>query len=530
MTRHLLVAAVFTIVHLFAISATAEEGKRKFYEYKGNYREEINNLKKDFETDFGYQLHDGERGWTPDEIRKMRTAMDGLPGSFFHMKGFAGFVRMERLSIEGMPQGGEDIPAATFPTFITIFDGEGQEYRIDVADDEPRVEVYNPLFYESNEDFLNIVQHELGHAFDITHGFLSASPEWIAISQFTILNLPPLDARPQGSFLFTFLDDPGVNSYAPVSVRHLPTYSRTNIQEDFANSVAAYIHYPYFKITHPERYQFMKEKLFEGKEYFPTSSTNSSSKEVFSKDFKQALDSGDSKQAKKIVIEASRTYSPEVDEALTLLLKQSAETSKGEEADVQAAQMSCFLGHPEALKIRERLLTEKRVAEKPVFEEVRCRQMSRRNFEENLMKWAPAGLFFYRNEGADMLKLMDPVILTAHARNFSSTYMWKMYVEGQKKAFAEGSFVMPGGGSGSVEIDLQKTALNPFQWPKDELVILGLIAKRVNRDNLFILNSEAASIRFKPLDWFQYVGPKQPKIRVRFPLRLSHLDGSPSAQ
>ena len=79
--------------------------------------------------------------------------------------------------------------------------------------------------------------------------------------EFSILNLPALDATPESNYLYTFIDDPAEDNYAPVSLRHLPTYSRGNLQEDFANSMAAYIHYPYFRLSHPERYRFLRDRI-----------------------------------------------------------------------------------------------------------------------------------------------------------------------------------------------------------------------------------------------------------------------------
>lgn len=123
-------------------------------------------------------------------------------------------------------------------------------------DDTFRLEFYDSLFSEEEADLENIVHHEMGHAMDISRGMLSFGKDWLEIAGFSILNLPPLDARPDGDYIYTLKNDPEIPNYAPVSGRHLPTYSRENPQEDFANSIAAYIHYPYFKYSHPARYKF----------------------------------------------------------------------------------------------------------------------------------------------------------------------------------------------------------------------------------------------------------------------------------
>ena len=58
---------VFT-VSLFNKLSWAEKSKRPVYEHPGNYREEINQLKADFNARFGYELIDLEHEWRPWEI------------------------------------------------------------------------------------------------------------------------------------------------------------------------------------------------------------------------------------------------------------------------------------------------------------------------------------------------------------------------------------------------------------------------------------------------------------------------------
>ena len=64
---------------------------------------------------------------------------------------------------------------------------------------------------------------------------------------------------------------------------------RQNPQEDFANSVTAYIHYPYFRYTHPARYEFLKKNVFEGKEYFLNDSSINSFEEKINSDIEKLL-------------------------------------------------------------------------------------------------------------------------------------------------------------------------------------------------------------------------------------------------
>ena len=64
---------VFTVSLVIRLS-WAEESKRPVYEHPGNYREEINQLKDDFNAQFGYELIDLEHEWRPWEIKKLIIA------------------------------------------------------------------------------------------------------------------------------------------------------------------------------------------------------------------------------------------------------------------------------------------------------------------------------------------------------------------------------------------------------------------------------------------------------------------------
>ena len=176
-----------------------------------------------------------------------------------------------------------------------------------------RVEFYNPLFYEEPEDFINIIHHEMAHAWDVTNRYLSFSDEWIRLTQFQVLNLYALDGKKASDFLFTLLNDADVNHYAPPANRHLSTYSRQNIREDFANSVSAYIHYPYFQFTNKKRYLFLKDKVFGGKEYFPFEADRLEYAEKILSDFEKALEKEDFGKVIRIVNEMGREYFPDVE-------------------------------------------------------------------------------------------------------------------------------------------------------------------------------------------------------------------------
>ena len=238
----------------------------KAYEAPADYRTQINLLKEKFKKDYGYELLDLDEGWKSEDIVKFDKVFSGLPKTFYHLPGL-GFYRTDQLRSESTDS--ENVPAAAFPAFTTVYRQLGDSYNVYFADEDPRIEFYNSLQYESPDDFANIIQHEMGHVFDLTNGFLSMSAEWLAISHFRIINMPAMDAKRDDDYIYAFVNDVGTDVYAPVSSRNLPTYSRQNPQEDFANSVAAYINYPYFRYSHPDRYRFMKDKVFGGKEYFP---------------------------------------------------------------------------------------------------------------------------------------------------------------------------------------------------------------------------------------------------------------------
>ena len=53
-----------------------------FYEYKGNYGEEVASIKSKFKSAFGYNLIDMGRNWSPIEIDVIHAAFEQLPSGF----------------------------------------------------------------------------------------------------------------------------------------------------------------------------------------------------------------------------------------------------------------------------------------------------------------------------------------------------------------------------------------------------------------------------------------------------------------
>ena len=145
----LVVGLVFSL--LGAETLWSEEAKRPFYEYPGDYRQQINQQKDDFKARFGYELLDLEMGWKSDEIEELTLAFSRLPETFLHIPGIKGFYHFSKLRAapEGMPV--DDIPAATFPGFQTVYRNSHLSYDVEVDDQEPRIEFFNVLFYEDRE-------------------------------------------------------------------------------------------------------------------------------------------------------------------------------------------------------------------------------------------------------------------------------------------------------------------------------------------------------------------------------------------
>jgi len=408
------------------------------------------------------------------------------------------------------------IPAATFPRFTSVYRQAHQNYQVILTDEPLRIEFYNALFYESEEDFDNIVHHEMGHVFDLSHGFLTFQNEWLKISRFHILHLPALDGKADSDFLYTLISDPGVLNYGPVSSRHLPTYSRENPQEDFANSIAAYIHYPYFQYTHPKRYQFLKGHVFAAKEYFKGG--KGSYAFLMEKDFKEALARQDWQQVVQLVQEQSRVLDMSVEKKMVAALHHAVDQKISAEADLQLAIDSCYLIHPEALDLRKKLLITRRIQLAKVMRNSRCRRMGGIAFEGDQAKWSLTHLQFYREKGRAKVQFLDPVALTAYARGFETRYQWKLSVTSPRsKVIFQGESAGSKEPNGAFKIDLEKTAKGRYVLPEGRMLILEVMALRVHPQKLKPLQSPWTPIRFVVQPGYEYLGPAQASFRIIYP-------------
>jgi hypothetical protein len=494
-----------------------QEAKRPFYEYPGNYLQQVNQLKDDFKTQFGYELLDLELLWKPDEIKELTLAFAKLPETFLHIQGVKGFYHLSKLRAapEGMPV--DNIPAATFPSFQTVYRNSNLSYHVEVDDQEPRIEFFNALFYEDRENFQNIVQHEMAHVFDTFQGYLSFSKEWLEISKFSLVHLPALDGRPGDDYLFTAINDPDVGHYAPVSTRQLSTYSRQNPQEDFANSASAYINYPYFRYSHPERYQFLKDKVFGGKEYFPEAIMSYQDKVVA--DIDAALSGRDWDNVISIAKEVGRDYAPEVESELIARLGKNLEASPDSVRDAKLATATCYLYSPKALEIRRNLIRKKRVPLQTLLEVPRCGLMSRRSFERDFALWSMRSIYFIKNKGRAQLQFLDPVLPLSGARGFETRYVWRVFYEGSNVHMAEGSYLVDGVRPGSIKIDLEKSVVGTLNLPTGKPLVLELGAQRVHPREFKRLNSKPAKIRFVIHPGFNYEARHNPEIKVIYPER-----------
>ena len=497
--------------------SVGEENKRPFYEYPGDYRQQVNQLKDDFKTRFGYELLDLELLWKPEEIKELTLAFAKLPTTFLHIPGIKGFYHLSKLRAapEGMPV--DNIPAATFPSFQTVYRNSNLSYHVEVDDQEPRVEFFNALFYEDRERFQNIVQHEMAHVFDTFHGYLSFSKEWLEISNFSLIHLPALDGRPGDDYLFTALNDPDIGHYAPVSTRQLSTYSRQNPQEDFANSASAYINYPYFRYSHPKRYHFLKEKVFGGKEYFPEDSLGYREKVVA--DYEAAMNSRDWEKVISIAKEVGRDFFPEIELELITLLEKSLEASPDSVRDASLGTATCYLYSSKALAIRRNLIRKKRVPLQTLLEIPRCGLMSRRSFERDFSQWSMRNIYFFKNKGRAQLQFLDPVLPVAGARGFETRYLWRVFYEGSNVHMAEGAHLVKGVKPGSIRIDLEKSVVGNLNLPTGKALILELGAQRVHPREFKRLNSKPAKIRFVIQPGFNYQARRNPDIKVIYPDR-----------
>ncbi|MEC8957968.1 MAG: hypothetical protein VX495_06230 [Nitrospinota bacterium] len=507
----------FFYVFYFSGDGFTQETKRPFYEHPGNYRDEINLLKAEFVNRFGYELIDLEHEWKPWEIKKLSIAFSNLPETFLKIKGVKGFYLLSKF--RGGPEGMsvDDIPAATFPSFQTVYRNASMVYQVEVGNQEPRIEFYTKLFYEDQEDINNIVQHEMAHIYDMFENYLSFSDEWLKITDFELIHLPALDSRPGDDYLFTPLNNFAKLHYAPVSTLQLPTYSRQNAQEDFANSVAAYINYPYFQFSHPKRYQFLKEKVFGGKHYFLEEDIEYVAKVTL--DFQKAIENKNWERVIKITREMARDYHPEIEKKLVRLMENEIKNAPDSVRDLKLALASCNLMDPNSLKIRKNLIRKKRVPLKVLLKQRSCALMAKRSFEKELGLWSMRNIYFFRSKGEAYIQFMDPVSLTSRARGFDTRYNWRVFNEGSSVHLAEGSFAVNGINLGSVKINLEETAVGTLNLPLEKPLILELGAQRVHPLEFKRLNTKISKIRFVIPAGFNYNGFKKTKIKIVYPLR-----------
>ncbi len=513
-----LVAGWVLLVRLLCVDVSwGQEAKRSFYEHPGDYRQQINQLKDSFKVQFGYELLDLELGWKPDEIKELTLAFSKLPKMFLRISGVKGFYHLSKLRavLEGMPV--DDVPAATFPGFQTVYRNSDLSYHVEVDSQEPRIEFFNTLFYEDRNNFQNIVQHEMAHVFDIFQNYLSFSAEWLEISKFNFIHLPALDGRPGDDYLFTALNDPDTDHYAPVSTRQLSTYSRQNPQEDFANSVSAYINYPYFRYSHPKRYQFLKNKVFGGKEYFSETGMNYHDKVI--SDFEAALAGRDWDGVISISKEVGRDYAPEIESELVGRLEENLEASSDLVRDAKFGMATCYFYSPKALEVRRNLIRKKRVPLQKLLEVRRCGLMSRRSFERDFALWSMRSIYFFKKKGRAQLQFLDPVLPLAAARGFETRYLWRIFYEGSNAHMAEGAYYVKGVRPGSIKIDLEKSVVGTLNLPTGKSLILELGAQRVHPREFKRLNSNSAKIRFVIQPGFNYEAGHNPPIKIVYPDR-----------
>ena len=509
---------IFSFGNLYA--QDSDTSKRPFYQYKGDYGEEVVAKKSKFKSAFGYNLIDMGRNWSPIEIDVIHAAFEQLPSGFHKIPGLKGIYRLENIVLTAENAPGDDIPAATHPSFITIYEKISQSYRVFVEKQELRVELYNPLFYEDRIDLINIIQHEMAHAFDLSKGFLSFSDEWISLTKFKVLHIFALDGVQDSDSLYALVNDPKVNNYAPTATRNISTYSRQNPQEDFANSVTAYIHYPYFRYTHPARYKFLKKNVFDGKEYFLNDPSVNGFEEKVNSDIKKALNNGAWADVSDILVELSRGYFPEFEKKIISRIKKALGTiSVSKEKDKILSLATCYLMQPEGLELRKNLIRSRRISVKEVLKDPQCFRYARDTFEKQLSKWAPSNLYFYQDGDIGFIQFVDPVLTVGYVRGFTTEYIWKIFFEEEeRRLLAKGSSVWEKGGNGSIVINLKESSTRGFELPEGEILRIELMAKRTHPINFKSFVSERTGVRFIVQPWFSYIGPNPPQIRVTFPV------------
>ena len=84
---------------------------------------------------------------------------------------------------------------------------------------------------------------------------------------------------------------------------------------------------------------------------------------------------------------------------------------------------------------------------------------------------------------------------------------------------AEGSYLVEGVKSGSIKIDLEKSAVGTLSLPIGKPLVLELGAQRVHPSEFKRLNSGKAKIRFVIHQGFNYEAPHNPTIKIDYPDR-----------
>jgi len=328
-----------------------------------------------------------------------------------------------------------------------------------------------------------------------------------------------LDGVQESDSLYALVNDPEVNNYAPITRRNISTYSRQNPQEDFANSVTAYIHYPYFRYTHPARYKFLKKHVFDGKEYFINDPDVNGFEEKVNSDLEKALNSGAWDDVSSIFVELSRGYFPEFEKNIINRIKKSLGTmTVSQKKDKALGLATCYLMQPEGLDLRKTLIRSRRISVKEFLSDPQCLRFARDTFEKQLSKWAPSNLYFFQDNDIGFIQFVDPVLSAGYVRGFETEYLWKIFFEGESaEILAEGSSVWEKGGNGSVVINLNKSSARNFEFPQGKILRIELMAKRTHPINFKSFVSERTGVRFIIQPWFSYIGPKRPQIRVSFP-------------
>ncbi len=505
--------------HLGKTEGTKQKGKRPFYAFPGNYGEQVNQLKDMFKNSFGYELLDLDESWRPQEIKNFHKAFEKLPSNFYRIPGLKGFYRASKIRVPGTQSINDEVPAATFPSYSTIYRKRVKKYMVEVSDDPLRIELYNSLFYEDQEDFFNIVHHEMGHVYDIANKFLSYSEDWLKITKFQLIHIPALDGKEDSDFVYVFLDNSEVENYAPISDRNLPTYSRSNPQEDFANSVAGYIHYPLFKYSNPKRYDFLKEKVFQGFEYFKEIHKGNSYDEIMLGEFEKALNAKQEENLLKLSIESSRLIKPELETKIVNMLVEKSQGNTDPKIDLNLAISSCYFYDPGALKFRKDLFAKHKIRVADLMKNFHCRRMGRQMFEDTVAQWAVMNLHFYRDDKGSWIQFHDPLALQSQSRGFFTSYRWTLNQEGPNglRVLVKGQTEGQNKANGSVKVNLKNTASNPFEIPMGEKLILEVGAHRIHPQTGKSFDSPFARIRFVVQPWFKYIGPENPSLEIEFP-------------